>query len=82
MTLGEILLHKRTRETMDRLAKGEPVKMVAAQLASDVISQHFARVLGVDVQPAQATQTGPVVQVKAAPSDDNVIDAEFVEVKR
>lgn len=80
MTLGELLLHKRTRETMDRLAKGEPPKMVAAQLASDVISQHFARVLGVNVQPAQAIAEKPVVNIKAASPD--IIDAEFVEVKR
>ena len=40
MTLGEILLHKKTREVMDRLAKGEPPKLVAAQLAGDVLAGH------------------------------------------
>lgn len=79
MTLGEILLHQRTREMMDRLAKGEPAKVVAAQVASDVISQHFARVLGVQVQPARVEKEKPVVNVKAAPPD--IIDAEFTEVK-
>ena len=80
MTLGEILLHKRTREVMDRLAKGDPPKLVAAQLAGDVLSAHFSKALGVPVTPAQVERK-PVVPVKAA-SDDNVIDAEFVEIKR
>lgn len=80
MTLGEILLHKRTREVMDRLAKGEPAKMVAASLAGDLVSSHIAKTLGVDMQPASGTE-GPVVQVKAAPSSGDVIDAEFREIK-
>lgn len=77
MTLGELLLHKRTREMMDRLAKGEPPKVVAAALAGDLVSAHIAKTLGVEVQPASE---GSVVNVKAT-RDENVVDAEFREIK-
>lgn len=80
MTLGELLLHKKTREVMDKLAKGEPPKVVAAGLAGDLISEHFAKVLGVQVPPAPPSSEGPVVTVKAVPADD-VVDAEFRVIK-
>ena len=79
MTLGELLVHKRTQEVMDRLAKGEPPNMVAAALAGDLVSTHIAKVLGVKEVPAPTT-AGPAVQKKAVPKDD-VIDAEFREIK-
>lgn len=79
MTLGELLLHKRTQEVMDRLAKGDPPKVVAASLASDIVSTHIAKVLGVQSEPAP-TERGPVVQVKTVPESD-VIDAEYREIK-
>lgn len=72
MTIGEILLHKQTRMVMDKLAKGEPPKVVAAQLAGDLVAEHFAKKLGVTMPERQSGEK------KSGPT---IIEAEFREIK-
>ncbi len=81
-TLGEILLNKHTQQLMDRLSKGEPVKVVAATLAGDLVAERIAKAFGIDLpeKPAEEpSKSPPTVTVKAA--KDDVVDAEFREVK-
>lgn len=79
MTLEEILLHKRTQAIAARLGNGEHPKTIAASLAGDLVSEHLARLLKIE-QPKEKVEA-KVVSVKAVKKDDDIIDAEFREVK-
>lgn len=72
-TLGEILLNKHVQMVTKKLTDGEPVKVVAAALAGDLITEHLAKALGVSLPDPKT------VSVKATPAD--VVDAEFREIK-
>lgn len=73
MTIGELLLHKQVQTVMERVTRGDPPKLIAAQLAGDLVAQHLAKKLGVAIPDPK------VVEVKKG--DENVVDAEFREIK-
>lgn len=73
-TLGEILLNKHVQTVTQRLSNGDPVKLVAASLAGDLVTEHLAKVLGVTIPVPGVVEVKPV-------KDENVVDAEFREVK-
>ena len=79
MTLEELLLHKRTQAIAARLGNGEHPKTIAASLAGDLVSEHLAKLLKVEVPKEKVD--GKVVEVKAVKKDDEIIDAEFKVVK-
>lgn len=73
-TLGEILLNKHVQMVTKKLSDGEPIKVVAASLAGDLVTEHLAKALGVSMPDPKT------VEVKAV-KNDNIVDAEFREVK-
>lgn len=79
MTLEEILLHKRTQAIAARLGNGENPKTIAASLAGDLVSEHLAKLLKIDAPKAKVE--AKVVAVKPVQKDDDIVDAEFREVK-
>lgn len=81
-TLGEILLSKHTQYVVDRLSKGDPVKLVAASLAGTLVTEHLSKALGIapennhtSVDSSDPHQP-PTIKVKAV-KDDSVVDAEY-----
>lgn len=86
-TLGEILLNRHAQTVVDRLSKGEPVKVVAASLAGDLVTEHLARVLGVTAQempheaPERPAKAAPKTVTVKAVKDEDVIDAEYRVVR-
>lgn len=73
-TLHEIIGHPITQSAIQQLAGGMDPRLVAAQLAGNMLSQQMAKQLGA---PAASVKPGKRVTIV---SDDNIIDAEFTPI--
>lgn len=74
-TLVDLLGHPQTRNVMQQLSQGIDPRIVAAQLAGDILMRQMAEGMGLQLPI-------PDVRLSAAPerridSDDGIIDAEY-----
>lgn len=72
-SLFALLAHENTRQALGRLAQGEDVRRVAADVAGQALAAKLGQMLG--ATPAAATD-----RVKTGQRKADTVDAEFVEI--
>lgn len=78
-TLVDLLAHPQTRDVMQQLSQGVDPRLVAAQLAGNMLMRQMAEGMGVqlpipDVKLAAAPANAPISRID---SDQDIIDAEY-----
>jgi hypothetical protein len=73
-SLVALLAHENTRQALGRLAQGEDVRRVAADVAGQALAMKLGKMMGVKPAEAAADASSP------AAKRSDVHDAEFVEI--
>jgi hypothetical protein len=74
-SLFALLAHENTRQALGRLAQGEDVRRVAADVAGQALAMKLGKMMG--VKPAEAAAADASSPAAKRP---DVHDAEFVEI--